>query len=594
MKTFIAFLCLTGIAASPAVAELPDGYWTVADSQPLLDATLRVELDPDLENLTAAESLAVGELIAAGRIMHTLYETQLHKDAAAAKAALDALHASGAENKATSNLLDLYYLFKGPIGTTLTNERTPFLPAAGEQAGKNVYPFGLEREEIDAWLAASPDAAGEILAVRTVVRRATAANVTADLEQLAAHPEIDVLHPGLRQRLETLGTFGNDYYAVPYALAYADELAIARQHLEAAAAHVQAESPDFTAYLRNRGRDFLSGNYESGDASWVSGDFAGLNIQIGSYETYNDNLRGVKAFYSASILARDEQKSRELEAAMAELQAIEDSLPYAAHKTVRRHIPVGVYNVIADFGQARGANTATILPNNPDHARKYGRTILMRYNIMTNDAIFANRKLRFDAVLDADFRDHLTKDGGFNRTLWHEVGHYLGVSKTADGRDLDAALADRANLFEEMKADLVSLYAAPKLREMGYHDDEGLRAHYADGIRRTLQNVQPRPQQAYQNMQLMQFNYYMEAGLLEANPETGLLTVDYGRYHDVVTNLLGEVLEIQYSGDYGFADAFVKRWNYWDDNLHGGLAERINNSGSYRRTMVRYRALAGD
>ena len=145
-----------------------------------------------------------------------------------------------------------------------------------------------------------------------------------------------------------------------------------------------------------------------------------------------------------------------------------------------------------------------------------------------------------------------------------------------------------------MKSDLVSLYAAPKLREIGHHEDEGLRAHYADGIRRTLQSVRPRPQQAYQNMQLMQFNYYMEAGLLEANPETGLLTVDYSRYHEEVTDLLREVLNIQYSGDYKAADDFVKRWNYWDDTLHGGLAQRINESGSYRRTMVRYRALAGN
>jgi len=574
-----------------AVAELPDGYWSAEDTQPILDATLRVTLNPDLSLLSAAETRAVQELIAAGHVMHALYETQLHKDALASKAALEALHASGDNAPATRNLLDLYYISKGPIGTTLDNERLAFIPATGEQAGKNVYPFGVEREDIDAWLAANPATATEILAVRSVVRQTTAANVTADLDRLAKYPEVDALHPGLRQRLKSLRTSATAFYAVPYALAYAPQLRIARGHLNAAADILDEEAPDFAAYLRNRGRDFLTGNYESGDAAWVSGDFAGLNIQIGSYETYNDNLLGVKAFYSASILARDAGKSRELETAMAELQSIEDSLPYEQHKTVRRRIPVGVYNVIADFGQARGANTATILPNNADHARKYGRTILMRYNIMTNDAIFANRKRRFDAVMDTGYRDHLTKEGGFNRTLWHEVGHYLGVSKTADGQDLGAALADRANLFEEMKADLVSLYAAPRLREIGYYDDAGLRAHYSDGVRRTLQNVQPRPQQAYQNMQLMQFNYYMEAGLLGVNPATGDLTVDYGRYHEVVTDLLREVLDIQYSGDYERAAEFVKRWNYWDETLHGGLAGRINNSGSYRRTMVLYEAL---
>ena len=41
---------------------------------------------------------------------------------------LDELHASATASEATQNLLDLYYLFKGPVATTLDNERLPFLP----------------------------------------------------------------------------------------------------------------------------------------------------------------------------------------------------------------------------------------------------------------------------------------------------------------------------------------------------------------------------------------------------------------------------------------------------------------------------------
>jgi hypothetical protein len=70
------------------------------------------------------------------------------------------------------------------------------------------------------------------------------------------------------------------------------------------------------------------------------------------------------------------------------LQALEDSLPYEHHKKVREDIPVGVYDVIADFGQARGGNTATILPNESYLARRYGRTILLRANIMRDQNIF--------------------------------------------------------------------------------------------------------------------------------------------------------------------------------------------------------------
>ena len=64
-------------------------------------------------------------------------------------------------------------------------------------------------------------------------------------------------------------------------------------------------------------------------------------------------------------------------------------------------------------------------------------------------------------------RKELTTDGNFYRTLWHEVGHYLGVDRTKDDRDLDEALQDDSNALEEMKADLVSLFVAEALTEAG-------------------------------------------------------------------------------------------------------------------------------
>ena len=430
--------------AGNAAAELPDGYWDTDKSQEILDVTLSVTLDPDLSHLTQAERRAVAELISAGRIMHDLYEGQLHSEAADAAQSLADLHASEGSSPATQNLLDLWYLSNGPVTTTLDNERLAFVPVAAEQPGRNMYPHGITRDEIDSYLAIHPVDADSVLDLRTVVRRASAGNLTSDIAKLDSHPAVDALNPGLRQKLESLQADTGRLYAVPYALAYAQELQQIGLHLHGAADHLQEQTPDFASYLRNRARDLLSSNYESGDASWVSGDFDGLNAAIGSYETYDDKLRGVKATFGLSILARDAEKSRALEQATAGLQAIEGSLPYEHHKTVRTRIPVGVYNIIADFGQSRSANTATILPNDADHTRKYGRTILLRSNVMTHPEIFANTKDRFDAVIDSCCRDHLTTEGGFNRTLWHEVGHYLGVARTADGSDLGSALPTAA------------------------------------------------------------------------------------------------------------------------------------------------------
>jgi hypothetical protein len=591
MKFLSLPACGLLLAASAAAAELPDGYWPAERTQPILDARLKITLAPDLGHLSPAELRALEALLEAGGIMHTLYEQQLHAEARTAKQGLEDLHASATSPDETQNLLDLYYLFKGPVATTLDNERLAFLPVAAPNRGKNVYPDALTRQEIDAFLEANPAARDSLLAVRSAVRRASAENIASDLSRLGEYPAIEALHAGLRARLEALDDNPAALYAVPYALAYAPQLTEARRHLERAADAIAEEAPDFAAYLRNRARDLLSGDYESGDASWVTGRLGKLNLQFGSYETYDDSLLGIKAFFSASLLARDEAKSRALAAAMTELQSIEDALPYEHQKRVRSHIPVGVYNVVADFGQARGANTATILPNDADHARKYGRIVLIRNNILANPAIFGNSKQRFDAVVAPAFRDHLTIDGGFNRTLWHEIGHYLGVSMTADGRSLGEALAEYADLVEEMKSDLVSLHAAPTLLEIGYYDEQGLRAHYADGIRRTLQVVKPRSEQPYQNMQLMQFNYFMEHGLIEPRGDAALLAINYERYHEVVSELLGEVLQLQYAGDYDMAKAFVERWNYWDERVHGRLAGLIQEQVRYRGTMVRYAVL---
>lgn len=570
--------------------NLPEGYWPDSKVREILQQTQRITLAPDLAGLSEAERRALPQLLAAGEIMNTLYERQLHADAENARHALLQLHEASGTSQATQNLLDLYYLSKGPIVTTLDNQRVPFLPAAAFSPARNVYPAGVSRESFDRFLAMNNGAADRILAERSIVR--AAAQAADDLGQLAHYPEVAAMHPGLQEELGAIAASGQPaYYAIPYALAYAAELKEARSHLAAAATILQSESRDFAQYLRARSRDFLSSDYEAGDAAWVTGTFAGLNLQIGSYETYDDGLYGVKAFYGASILARDHDRSVRLESAMQHLQEIENSLPYEAHKRVRGDIPVGVYNVIADFGQARGANTASILPNDADHTRKYGRTILLRYNLLANAEIFANNQAQFAAATADEFHDHLSLDGRFNRTLWHEVGHYLGVDRTRDGRDLDIALAELASLFEEMKSDLVSLYAAPALRDLGYYDKQSLRAVYADGILRTLNQVRPQRLQPYQTMQLMQFNYFLANGLLRYDRLKKVLVIDYERYHDVVSALLAEVLDIQYAGDLQRARDFVDRWTSWRTVPHQALAKRLNSHSPYSRTLVRYAIL---
>ncbi|HET9949182.1 MAG TPA: hypothetical protein VFQ22_09695 [Longimicrobiales bacterium] len=566
-----------------AAAASAQATWTEEDTRATLGSLRTLTLAPDLDHLGPGEREAVELLLQAGRVFQELYEDQLHPDAAWARE-----HLTEGSPEAT-----LYRLFRGPVGTNLANQRVPFLHVRPELPGKNVYPLDVTRGELEGWLDAHPAERPAVLDTRTVVRRATGESLSRDLAVLEAHPGLRLLHPGLQERLEELlrAPSHERFYAVPYAVAYAGRLLRVRELLLEAARAVRDEDPDFADYLRLRAGDLLTSDYEAGDAAWVSGSFDDLNAQIGSYETYDDALFGVKAFFSLSLLVRDRERTAELQAALTDIQEIENSLPYDRTKQVRSRIPVGVYRVIADFGQARGTNTATILPNDPDHARKYGRTILLRYNIMTEPTLFESSRARFCAAVAERHCADLTMEGNFQRTLWHEIGHYLGVDRTADGRTLDEALSSVANLYEEMKADLVSLFAAGQLHERGFYSDDELRSFYAGGILRVLQSGEPRRDQPYQTMQLMQWNWFMDQGLLTL--EDGRLVIDYDRYPEAVESLLREVLAIQSAGDFARAEAFVERWTAWDPAVHGVVAGAVAAAPGGGITLVRYEALDG-
>jgi hypothetical protein len=572
-------------------SEFLAASWDREQLDPVLGKTMHLHLDPALDGLSDGEKEAVSKLLEVGHLFHELYLESRHPESLGAGATLVDLQEQAVDPERTAALLDLYRMMMGPITTTLDNRRVPFLPVAEEEDGKNVYPQGSTRAEMDEFLAANPDRRDEILHLRSVVRQATKENAERDLAALDEHAVLDASHQGLREKLESVRDNPSEWgiYAVPYSVAYADRILRARVLLEEAAAAVEAEDPDFGAYLRHRAGNLLVDDYEQGDAAWVTGQFTGnLNAAIGSYETYDDGLYGVKSFFGLSLLLRDRERSDELAKAVAGIQKIEDALPYEHHQKVRENIPVGVYSVIADFGQSRGTNTATILPNESHISRKYGRTILIRANILMNPRIFANALRDFKEATIPDHHDELSPEGNLNYTLWHEIGHYLGVDQTSEGRELDEVLEDTADILEELKADLVSLFAAGMLREQGLFNDADLRAVYARGIDRVLLKNRPRRTQPYGTMQLMQWNWYLDRGLLRFDRDTGLLSIDYSLYPETVTSMLAEVLKLQYAGDRGSAQAFIDQWTRWVEDLHGVTAGRMKAAERFRYSLVTY------
>jgi hypothetical protein len=191
-KIFFAYATLTLVScallyaqtanrSASAASDLPRGYWRLEQSQPIIEKTQTIRLAPDLSSLTAGERAAVGKLLEVGKIFQQIYEEQLHAQAAASFEKLTKLDAQLGSPIVTKNLLTLYRLNQGPIANTLENKREAFLPVLPRQEGSNMYPLGVRREQLDAYLAAHPEKRDSILDLRSVVRRADRPSLLRDI-----------------------------------------------------------------------------------------------------------------------------------------------------------------------------------------------------------------------------------------------------------------------------------------------------------------------------------------------------------------------------------------------------------------------------
>jgi hypothetical protein len=316
----LAFPLLLATFLAPATAQSPAPRgWAQAQVQAILDKTQTIRLAPSLAHLSPGERVAVAKLLEVGRIFQDVYEQQRHRNALTVRAALS--RRTDAQGRA---LYTLYRHNQGPIATTLDNKREPALAVADAPPGKNVYPWDLSKAELDSYLAAHPGERARLTDLRSVVRRAELAVLKRDLAKLRQYPAIDTLHPGLRARIEALARRPNRtiLYAAPYSLAFADEMVRSHSLLNEAADAVAGSDPQFARYLRNRARDLLSDDYDSGDAAWLKGRFKNLNAQIGAYETYDDELLGTRAFYGLSLLATRTKESADLREAMKGFQEL--------------------------------------------------------------------------------------------------------------------------------------------------------------------------------------------------------------------------------------------------------------------------------
>src|SRR5207244_10102010 len=99
--------------------------------------------------------------------------------------------------------------------------------------------------------------------------------------------------------------------ALPYHIAYRSFLEQAAKALRDAA-NLTSDSA-FANLLRLRADALLTDDYFKSDLAWLDLKNPKFDIIFAPYETYSDDLLGVKATYGGAVMIRNEKESKKLE-----------------------------------------------------------------------------------------------------------------------------------------------------------------------------------------------------------------------------------------------------------------------------------------
>ena len=313
--------------------------------------------------------------------------------------------------------------------------------------------------------------------------------------------------------------------AIPYNQAYADDLTQAAYLLHEAAGLTDNES--LKKFLNLRADAFLSNDYYESDLAWMDLD-APLDITIGPYETYNDELFGYKAAFEAYVSLRDDEESAKLSAFAKHLQEIEDNLPIDPqyrNPKLGAGAPIRVVDEILSAGDgAHGIQTVAYnLPNDDRVVQQKGSKRVMMKNVQ--EAKFrsvllpiARRMLTHQAMVDVSFKLF------FTHTVAHELMHGLGPHQiTVQGRDTTAReeLKEVFGAIEEAKADVTGLFALQYMMDhakpMGLDkllpsDDAAERQLYSTYLASAFRSLRFGLNDAHGKGMAVQFNFLMDKG----------------------------------------------------------------------------------
>jgi hypothetical protein len=479
------------------------------------------EISADVSHLSEGDRTALGHLVVAAGAMDEIFKLQAWAENPAFAPEVAALEVEGAE--AARNYYRIMY---GPWDRLAHYEA--FLGDRPHPAGAGYYPEDMTTAEFEAWIEAHPEDVEAMTSLHTVVRRE-----------------------------------GDGLVAVPYSRAYADLLEVAAAELRAAVAATDNES--LRRFLELRAEAFFSDDYFASDMAWMDLDSA-LEVVIGPYETYEDQLFGYKAAFEAFLCVAQPEDSKRLAVFKSQLPFLERNLPIPdEYKNFDRgsESPIRVVDEIFTAGDTR-AGIQTIAFNLPNDERvreaKGSKKVLLK-NVMRAkyESILVPISAR---VLPVEGVDLVTFEAFFQFTLHHELSHGIGPGQiTVDGRSTEVRreLKDLYSAFEEAKADVLGVYDIYALVENGVMEPGVLESlpwtFTADMFRATRFGVA----EAHGLGTVMEANYLIEAGAVEITGDGRFRPVP-DRFEEAFRSLAHDLLMIQALGDYDAAASLVERY----------------------------------
>jgi hypothetical protein len=486
----------------------------------------------------------IDQLVIACRELESMYWRQSDPDALALYNALE-------PDKAPLALNLRRYLFINGSRFDLVDGNTPFFGATPMPPGHALYPAGLTRADIEAYVARNPARKQAIYNPYTFVVRTGPGS--SDLSGEWYHSR--------------LAEFTRPAAA---ALRKAADL---------------SDDPAFARFLRLRATAILTDDYYASDIAWLDLKDPKFDIIYAPYETYLDDLLGVKTSYGASILIRNDAESRKLAVYQQWVPDIQDALPLAApdRPSVRGHAtPMEVMDAPFRAGDLRHGYQAVAdnLPNDPRIHQQKGTKKIFFKNFM--DARVNEVILPLAArVMDPAQARQASAEGYLASTLMHEICHGLGPafarvnvpstsSERGQQKDIREAIGGAYGGLEESKADVVGMFALKWLVDRNVLPQARLEEYYASYVAGIFRTVRFGTGEAHGRAEMMEFNYLSEQGAI--TNVSGRYRVDYAKMPAAVAALARELLEQEATGDRARAEAWFAKYDRMPPALASVLA----------------------